>query len=422
MTFNTDWDLTGSPDTDSMFCSGSALPATGSRDFEPIDPGALTDSVIWPSSRRRGWETFAELTTFGLGGSITNLVRANSEEELVAAVRDADAQDCPVLVLGGGSNLLIENFAGLVVVDDRHGMRIDSEPGCGGVLVSAPAGQPWDEFVAATVAAQWSGLEALSGIPGTVGAAPVQNIGAYGHEFAETAYQMRVYDRAERKTRKIPAGALHFGYRSSDIKRSLADAEVGGGREWGPTGRYVVLEVTFQFQPDYRALPVKYQQLADQLGVATGDRPSARDVRTAVLDLRSSKGMILDDADRDTWSAGSFFTNPILTASQAARLPAEAPRFTIPADEARLIRQFKPVETGQLYKSSAAWLIHHSGFEPGFRMRPDAPAALSSKHVLALTNLGGATAADVFELADMVATTVSERYGITLTPEPVILR
>lgn len=263
----------------------------------------------------------------------------------------------------------------------------------------------WDEFVAWSLEEGLSGIEALSGIPGTVGAAPVQNVGAYGHEVSDALVAIRAWDRAEGGVTVIPAGDLGLAYRDSLLKRSLHEGDAQG-RVWGPTGRWVVLDATFRLERSDLSAPVLYRELAARLGVERGERAGARRVRETVLELRASKGMVLDPADHDTWSAGSFFTNPIVSEEEAARLPEGAPRF--------------PLEDGRV-KTSAAWLIDHAGFSTGFALagaRPEG-ASLSTKHVLALTNRGGARASEVVELALAVRAGVEERFGVRLVPEPV---
>ena len=262
------------------------------------------------------------------------------------------------------------------------------------------AGTPWGAFVSWTLDQGLSGLEALSGIPGTVGASPVQNVGAYGHEVAETLDHVLVWDRQEGHEARLSAEDLGFGYRTSVIKRSLS-------ADWGPTGRWVVLDAVFRLERSALSAPVLYGELARRIGARAGERAQARLVREAVLALRAGKGMVLDDADHDTWSAGSFFTNPILSADEADALPAGAPRF--PAGDGRV-------------KTSAAWLIDHAGFTKGFALPEagDPPrASLSTKHVLALTNRGGAAASDIEALARAVRAGVRRAYGVDLVPEPV---
>lgn len=351
--------------------------------------------------------TLADLTTLRVGGPAARLVETTSEAELIEAVRAADEAGEPLLVLGGGSNVLVgdEGFAGAVVRDRRTGIAVPDHSACAGVTYTVPAGTPWDEVVAHAVEHRLYGVEALSGIPGSTGATPVQNVGAYGQEVAQTIADVRVWDRARSRVRTLPLVDLRFGYRTSLLKAStLGPSDDDPAAPWRPTPRYVVLDVTFQLRQGSLSAPIAYAELARTLGVAVGERAPLADVRAAVLDLRARKGMVLDAADHDTWSAGSFFTNPVLSATDAAALPDDAPRF--------------PVPSGAV-KTSAAWLIEHAGFSRGFGL--PGPAALSTKHTLALTNRGGATAADLLALARTVRDGVRERYGIDLTPEPVLV-
>ncbi|MQW74540.1 UDP-N-acetylmuramate dehydrogenase [Nocardioides sp. dk4132] len=330
-------------------------------------------------------------TTLRVGGPAARWVRASTEDEAVAAVSAADDRGEPVLVLGGGSNLLVadEGFPGTVVelaMDDVSVEGDDDGPACGGVSVTAGAGTGWDDLVALACERGWVGVEALSGIPGTVGATPVQNVGAYGQEVAQTIARVRTWDRVERRVRSFAAADCGFGYRSSRFKSDPA--------------RHVVLTVTFQLRTGDLSAPVAYAELARTLGVESGQRAPLADVRAAVLGLRAGKGMVLDPDDHDTWSAGSFFTNPILPAD---RIPEGAPAW--------------PLADGQV-KTSAAWLIEHAGFTKGY----GGPAAsLSTKHTLALTNRGGASAADVLALAREVRDGVEARFGIRLVNEPVLV-
>lgn len=348
------------------------------------------------------------LTTLRVGGPVAELVEAETERELIAAVQRADATGTPLLVLGGGSNLLAADtpFDGLVVRDVRRGVTPGPEP-----LVSVPAGQPWDEVVHTAVAEGWTGLEALSGIPGSTGATPVQNVGAYGQEVADTLHSVRLYDRLQGRVRTMRTAELGLGYRTSVLKRSRTE-EPG----WGATGRYVVLEVTFALRREPLSAPVRYAELARSLDVELGARVPLATVRDAVLSLRSGKGMVLDASDHDTWSAGSFFTNPILTEGQAAEyLPPDAPRFPVEHHGGDGAGRVCP----GLVKTSAAWLISRAGFERGFG--DPRRAALSTKHVLALTNRGEARAQDLLDLATTVRDGVHSRFGVTLVPEPVLL-
>ncbi|PFG18909.1 UDP-N-acetylmuramate dehydrogenase [Serinibacter salmoneus] len=348
--------------------------------------------------------TLAELTTLRTGGEIARYVEIDSEADLLAVIAEADDADEPLLVLGGGSNVLAsdEAFEGVVVRDTRRGVRVRESSACGGADIVVPAGEVWDEVVVRAVAEGWSGIEALSGIPGSMGATPVQNVGAYGQEVGDVLAFVRTWDRGAGRIRTFANAQLHLGYRTSLLKRSFtADEE---GRAWSPTPRYVVLEVGLQLPLATRSAPVRYAELARTLGVEVGERVESAAVREAVLGLRAGKGMVLDAADHDTWSAGSFFTNPLLAPEDAARLPEVAPRF--PAGEGRV-------------KTSAAWLISHAGFERGHGL--PGPAALSTKHTLALTNRGGARAVDLVRLAREVRDGVERAFGVRLEPEPVLL-
>ena len=365
--------------------------------------------------------TLAELTTLRVGGPVGTYVEATTQSELTEAIREADAAGTPVLVIGGGSNIMASDagFDGLVIRDARAEVSLVSDSVCGGVEVTATAGTTWDDLVREAIASQWAGFAPLSGIPGTVGAAPVQNIGAYGAEVAELIASVRAWDRLRNRVVWLALGELGLAYRDSRLKQSLTDTEAGGGRLWGPTGRWVVLDATFAVRQGSLSSRIAYSQLAGALGVELGERVPERELREAVLELRRSKGMVLDGADHDTWSAGSFFTNPILTTEQAEQLPEDAPRFPV-TDHSQVVLGTKaaPVIEG-LVKTSAAWLIDHAGFSKGFAVEARAPAGLSTKHVLALTNRGGATGTDLARLRDAVVTGVRERYGVTLVPEPV---
>jgi UDP-N-acetylmuramate dehydrogenase len=334
--------------------------------------------------------TLAELTTLRVGGPAGRLLVAETTEELVEHVRDAWGDEDDWLVVGGGSNLLVadEGFPGTVVLTRTRG--VTAEPVADGVRVRVAAGEPWDPFVATTVERGWTGLEALSGIPGTVGASPVQNIGAYGVELSDVLTAVEFLDADTGERAWVDAGDLALGYRTSALKH---------GR------RGVVLTVEFALgTATDDGVPVRYAQLAGSLGVALGTRVAPAVVRAEVLRLRGSKGMVLDDADPDTWSAGSFFTNPIVSPVFAETMPTDAPRW--PA--------------GEDVKLSAAWLIEHAGVHRGYAV-PGSHAGISSKHTLALTNRGGATAAEVAELARYVQLTVANRFGVTLVPEPVVV-
>lgn len=338
-------------------------------------------------------------TTLRLGGPAREWVRATSEEELVEAVREADDAGVPVLVLGGGSNLVVADagFEGRVVEVATRGITPDVDADdaavCGGVVVRVAAGESWDDLVATAVEHGWIGVEALSGIPGSVGATPVQNVGAYGQEVSQTIASVRVWDRTLRGVRTFAAADCDFGYRHSRFK---ADP-----------GRHVVLTVDLQLRTGSLGAPVTYAELARTLGVELHGRAPLGAVREAVLGLRSGKGMVLDAEDHDTWSAGSFFTNPFLTPEQAAALPDDAPRW--------------PQPDGRT-KSSAAWLIEHAGFGRGHGLDlRGGRASLSTKHTLALTNRGGASTEDLLSLAREVRDGVEAVYGVRLVNEPVLV-
>ena len=368
----------------------------------------------------------ADLTTLRLGGEIRNLVEARTAEEVIDAVSAADEAGEPLLVLGGGSNLVAYDapFEGTVVLlrdpedpplldatceigasGEPDGIPVDPadltplDPTCGGAIVEYFAGVNWDRAVRYAIAREMVGIEALSGIPGTVGATPIQNVGAYGQEVASTISRVRTWDRQERAVRTFFAADCEFAYRDSVFKRTRHSGPVPSA-----TGRYVVLSVTFQHTIGSLSAPIRYAQLASELGAEVGDRVPMSAVREAVLRVRGAKGMVLDPADHDTWSAGSFFTNPILTAQEAAALPEQAPRY----------------EAGEgLVKTSAAWLISHAGVERGHAVGER--ASVSTKHSLALTNRGGASSEDLVALAHDVQARVRERFGIQLEPEPVRL-
>ncbi|WP_370208339.1 UDP-N-acetylmuramate dehydrogenase [Aeromicrobium sp.] len=334
----------------------------------------------------------ADVTTLRLGGPARDVVEVTTEAELVEAVRTADAAATPVLLVAGGSNLVVDDagFDGTVVLVRTRGVQVEADA-CSGAQVVVQAGEPWDDLVALAVESGWVGMEALSGIPGSTGATPVQNVGAYGQEVAQTIAWVRVYDRTEQKVRTIFAVDCGFGYRHSRFKAE--------------PGRYVVLAVAFQLRLGDLSAPIAYAELATRLGVDGGARAPLADVRRTVLALRGSKGMVLDADDPDTWSAGSFFTNPVLDAEAAQRLPEAAPRF--------------PQPDGSV-KTSAAWLIQAAGFERG-HATADGRASLSTKHTLALTNRGGASSADVLSLAREVRDGVRDAFGVTLVPEPVLV-
>src|SRR3954468_10653168 len=330
----------------------------------------------------------AELTTLRLGGPAARFVEARDEDAIVAGVRDAEP---PVLVLAGGSNLVVadEGFPGTVV----HLLSRGIEP-TGHGRVTVQAGEPWDDFVAAAVDRGVAGIECLSGIPGSVGATPIQNVGAYGQDVAETIASVRVHDRHHDETLDLGPEDCGFAYRSSRFKRE--------------PGRWVVLSVSFALRPGEESAPIRYAELARTLGVELGDRAPLRSVREAVLALRRGKGMVIDPADPDSISAGSFFTNPILEAGAFEALEARAGERP-PA---------WPEPDGRT-KTSAAWLIERAGFTRGYG-DPER-IAISSKHTLALTNRGAGTARHLVALAREIAGGVRERFGVRLVNEPVLV-
>ena len=372
---------------------------------EPLPP-ASPASVRHAATDDGASVALAELTSLRVGGPVGRYVETTSEQELVAAVDEADRAGEPLLVVGGGSNLVVADsgFPGVVVRDVRTTIRVPDASACAGTTLTVSAGTRWDDVVAYAVDQELVGLEALSGVPGSTGATPVQNVGAYGQEVSQTIALVRVWDRERRAHRTMPLAELGFGYRTSVLKASMYATGPDGERRWGPTPRHVVLDVTFQLRSGSLSAPIAYAQLADHLGVAVGGRAPLADVRTAVLALRRTKGMVLDPADHDTWSAGSFFTNPVLDREQAASLPAAAPRYP---------------SGPELVKTSAAWLIEHAGFTRGFGL--PGPAALSTSHTLAITNRGTATAADVLALARTVRDGVRAEFGVELVPEPVLV-
>ncbi|WP_382307935.1 UDP-N-acetylmuramate dehydrogenase [Herbiconiux sp. UC225_62] len=390
------------------------------------------------------------LTTLQVGGPAARLVTATTEPELLEAARDTWASNDDWFVLGGGSNVVVadEGFDGTVIRVATRGIApVMSKVGT--VRLRVQAGEPWDDFVRHTVENGWSGIEALSGIPGSVGAAPIQNIGAYGQEVASAIVSLDFLEFGTGAVRRMPLEELELSYRSSVFKRGL---------------RGVVLSVTFQLRdawgdslegPDSitdavdvegpgasTALsePVMYAQLASALGIEVGERMPIDQVRGAVLWLRGSKGMVMDAADPDSVSAGSFFTNPIVTEHFARTLPSTAPRWQIEPDEPDTVI---PLEDGMEIavdgdhsaaalpaeyhvKLSAAWLIENAGIRRGFAL-PGSTAAISSKHTLAIVNTAAAPAtapgraSDVSELARYVQGRVLAEFGVLLQPEPVFL-
>jgi UDP-N-acetylmuramate dehydrogenase len=361
------------------------------------------------TSSLRGTNTRAEIplagyTTLRLGGPAARFVSASTAQDVVTAVSAADRDREPLLVLGGGSNLVVgdSGFAGTVVHVTSKGCRIerDGDGGDGMARLTAEAGENWDEVVAEAVSSGFGGLECLSGIPGLVGATPVQNVGAYGIELSEVLISVDLYDRADGVVRTVPADELGLGYRTSVLKG---------------TDRAVVLRVSLRLADGGVSAPIRYPELAKALGVSPGERVPVEAAREAVLALRRGKGMVLDESDHDTWSAGSFFTNPVLPEAELAgvlaaiaeRVGPEVPVPRYPADT-------------NAWKLSAAWLIERAGFERG-HAGPEGRVSLSTKHTLALTNRGQARTEDLLALAATVRDGVRAAFGVDLHPEPVLV-
>lgn len=388
--------------------------------------GTGADPVSIPGTRVTS-RSFAEMTTLRIGAAPAGVVECSSAEAVAQVVSFLDAHTQPLLVVGGGSNLVVgegHEVSQLVVVLLSAGdgdVLLDCETG----LVRAFAGVEWDQLVAATVEAGLGGLECLSGIPGSVGATPVQNVGAYGAEVAQVLRRVQLYDRTSGELEWVEPSALDLGYRYSNLKF---------------TSRAVVTAVEFQLTTDGLSVPLRFGELARRLGVdadeaAAGEiRRPAADVRQAVLELRAGKGMVLDAGDHDTWSAGSFFTNPIVTGEEARDAVVAAVRKKCGDAEAESMPLY-PVKGGGAgtgagaaadagagepqFKFSAAWLIERAGFAKGWHVPGNDRASLSTKHTLALTNRGSATSADVVELARAVRAGVREAFGVVLEPEPI---
>jgi len=335
-----------------------------------------------------GSHDLAALTTLRLGGPARPLVTVTEDAQIPELVRGTE----PVLVLAGGSNVVVsdDGFAGTVLLLRTQGFR--PVPEADGVNLTLAAGEPWDDVVARTVAEGWSGIECLSGVPGSAGATPIQNVGAYGQEITETLLSVEAYDRNLGRMVTFTPAECGLGYRMSVFKH---------------VDRWVVLSVTLRLHRSDLSMPIRYAELARALGVAVGDRAPLADVRATVLKLRAGKGMVLDPDDPDTYSAGSFFTNPVIDAETFAgvqeRAEVEVPSW--------------PGEDGTV-KVSAAWLIEHAGFTKGY---PGDGVAISSKHTLALTNRGRGTTRALLDLAREIRDGVRERFGVELRPEPVLV-
>jgi len=326
----------------------------------------------------------SDYTSLRVGGPAKKFIEVSSEEEIIAAIEGAG--ESPILIMGAGTNMLVsdEGFAGTVIRISNN--KIEAEvDACSGATLTIGAGENWDEFVKTTISRGFAGLETLSGIPGTVGAAPIQNIGAYGHEVSEFITRVRTYDRNEKALKTFTNQECEFSYRNSHFKAH--------------PGRYVVLDVAFQLRIGEMTTPITYSELASALGVSLGEKSSVSKCREKVLELRSRKGMLLSESDHDSWSAGSFFTNPIISAEVAIHLPADAPRW--------------PQADGRI-KTSAAWLIEHSGITKGQSI---GGARISTKHVLALTNSGEAKASEIAALAKLAQEKVKATFNIVLEPE-----
>lgn len=356
----------------------------------------------------------ANHTTARVGGPATAWITVTTEDQLIGAVADADAAGMPLLVVAGGSNLLVadEGFPGTVVQIATQGIEVIDSTDTH-VHIRVAAGHEWDDVVAWSVTEGLTGIEALSGIPGSTGATPVQNVGAYGADISQTLHSIRVWDRIANKILELTSNDLEFGYRDSIIKRSIVSSTTNFHNA---SPRWIVLSVDLELTKTGKMAPVRYTQLARALNVELGDTAPLEHVRQTVLDLRASKGMVLNPADYDTWSTGSFFTNPIVSASVAATLPDNAPRFA----------HHEAGETAETVKLSAAWLIDHAGFHKGFGLNNepgtvDGRASLSTKHTLALTNRGSATTKDLLQIATTVRDGVANTWGISLVPEPVLV-
>lgn len=331
--------------------------------------------------------SLAALTTLRVGPVVRRVITCSTTDQIITTLRTLDAAGEDVLVLGGGSNVVVaDEMTDLTVVRIANA-GITLEP----PLLRAEAGADWDGVVEHAVRAGLGGLECLSGIPGSAGATPVQNVGAYGVEVADCMTRVRLLDRRTGDVRWVPAAELAFGYRHSVLKNSDAAC---------------VLEVEFALEPG-RSAPVRYAELASRLGVAVGERTDPAVVRSTVLALRAAKGMVLDAGDHDSWSVGSFFTNPVVTVEQFERLTQES-EVAVP---------HYPADGG--VKLAAGWLVERAGFGKGFP--GTGPCRLSTKHALALTNRGGATSADVLALARTVRDGVHAAFGVTLVPEPVLV-
>jgi UDP-N-acetylmuramate dehydrogenase len=352
-------------------------------------------------------QVLSAYTTLRLGGPVRKFLVAGNTDDLIDAVRSADRAGEPVLVLGGGSNLVVSDagFDGTVILVATKGVAVSQGSDQVTVTVTVAAGENWAPLVDWAVSEDLAGIECLAGIPGLAGATPIQNVGAYGQEVRTTITRVLAFDRSTRAIETFGVEDFEFGYRTSVFKRAAWPGS--------PTGRYVVLEMTFALRRDSLSAPVRYDELAGRLGVNVGDQAPLGKVKDAVLELRRGKGMLLDAGDPDAASAGSFFTNPVVDRpgfAEIERIAAAAwPGTQVPS---------YPAEDGCV-KVPAGWLIERAGFTKGF----DGPGAarISTKHTLALTNPGGATAADLMGLARQIVAGVRERFGVELTNEPTLV-
>jgi UDP-N-acetylmuramate dehydrogenase len=327
----------------------------------------------------------ADFTSLHIGGQPRSFIEATTEAEIIEVVRAADAQGRELFILGGGSNVIIsDDFAGDVLRIASTGIENDPSV-CAGAWVTVQAGHSWDDLVATAVTKGWTGIECLSGVPGTVGATPLQNVGAYGQQVSDTIAQVRAWNRETNSVDTLFASTCEFGYRDSLLKRNPS--------------RWVVLSVVFQFPLGTLSAPIHFDELVAKLSLNKGDRAAMTDVRSAVLELRNGKGMVLHPEDHDTWSVGSFFLNPRVSSA-----PDGAPAWE---------------QSDGQFKVSAAWLIENSGFGKGFGL--NSRATLSTKHTLALTNRGGATSNDILELAHHIRAGVLKTFGIELEFEPRVV-
>ena len=365
----------------------------------------------------------AQLTTLRTGGAPSRMIDASTTDELVEALRDVWSTGDPWFALGGGSNLFVgdEPFDGSVVRVMTQGIERMPSPVAGRVRLRVQAGHDWDSLVAYAVGEGLGGIEAMSGIPGTVGAAPVQNIGAYGQEIVQTLAEVELIDESTGEVATVPAAELGLGFRTSVLKHHYGSV---------PTRRAVILSVTLDLaEVGHGGRRIAGDQLRTALRVAPDDEVTLAWVRERILETRRSKGMVLDPDDPDTYSAGSFFQNAVVSASFARTLPDECPRWPVAPDlDPVLVIPLAafdgyvppPSSVESDVKVSAAWLIEHSGLRKGFKL-PRSRAALSSKHALALTNRGDATAAELAELARFIQGRVQSEFGLILQPEPVLV-